>query len=70
MAATSACRSASRWSIFRALKDRGKTVELVFYPREGHGFSEYYHQLDRIERQHEWITRYTLGAEAKKTTEQ
>ena len=22
---------------FRHLKDRGKTVELVFYPREGHG---------------------------------
>lgn len=54
---------------FRALKDRGKTVELVFYPREGHGFSEYYHQLDRLERQHEWIARYTLGA-ARKSTEQ
>jgi dipeptidyl aminopeptidase/acylaminoacyl peptidase len=55
---------------FRALKDRGKTVELVFYPREGHGFTEYYHQLDRLERQHEWISRYTLGAGARKTTEQ
>lgn len=46
---------------YRALKDRGKTVELVFYPREGHGLSEYYHQLDRLKRQYEWITRYTLG---------
>jgi dipeptidyl aminopeptidase/acylaminoacyl peptidase len=55
---------------FRALKDRGKTVELVFYPREGHGFSEYYHQLDRMQRQHDWITRYTLGATGKKTSEQ
>ena len=55
---------------YRALKDRGKTVELVFYPREGHGFTEYYHQLDRLERQHEWITRYTLGAGAKKTNQQ
>jgi dipeptidyl aminopeptidase/acylaminoacyl peptidase len=55
---------------FRALKDRGKTVELVFYPREGHGFSEYYHQLDRMQRQHDWITRYTLGATGKKTTDQ
>ncbi|HWF85562.1 MAG TPA: S9 family peptidase [Vicinamibacterales bacterium] len=54
---------------FRALKDRGKTVELAFYPREGHGFSEYYHQLDRLERQHDWIARYTLGAGARKTTE-
>ncbi len=55
---------------FRALKDRGKTVELVFYPREGHGFQEYYHQLDRLQRQHDWITKYTLGAAAKKTTDQ
>ncbi len=46
---------------YRALKDRGKTVELVFYPREGHGFQEYYHQLDRMKRENEWITRYTLG---------
>ena len=34
--------------LYRALKDRGKTTELVFYPREPHGFSEYYHQLDRL----------------------
>jgi len=47
---------------FRALKDRGKTVQLVFYPREGHGFSEYYHQMDKIRREFDWINRYTLGA--------
>ncbi|MHB1096212.1 MAG: S9 family peptidase [Gemmatimonadaceae bacterium] len=47
---------------YRALKDRGKTVELVFYPREGHGFQEYYHQLDRMKREYEWIARYTLQA--------
>jgi dipeptidyl aminopeptidase/acylaminoacyl peptidase len=47
---------------FRALKDRGVPVELVFYPREGHGLQEYYHRLDRMERQFEWITRHTLGA--------
>jgi dipeptidyl aminopeptidase/acylaminoacyl peptidase len=51
---------------YRALKDRGKTVELVFYPREGHGLQEYYHQLDRLKRQYEWITRYTLGEGAVK----
>jgi len=55
---------------YRALKDRGKTTELVFYPREGHGFQEYFHQLDRLRRQHEWITRHTLGATARKSTEQ
>jgi dipeptidyl aminopeptidase/acylaminoacyl peptidase len=51
---------------YRALKDRGKTVELVFYPRQGHGLQEYYHQLDRLKRQYEWITKYTLGEGAIK----
>jgi len=46
---------------YRNLKDRGKTVELVFYPREGHGLSEYYHQIDKMRREHEWIVRHTLG---------
>ncbi|WP_434480328.1 prolyl oligopeptidase family serine peptidase [Gemmatimonas sp.] len=46
---------------FRALKDRGKTTELVFYPREGHGFTEYYHQLDRMKREYEWLAKFTLG---------
>ena len=53
---------------FRALKDRGKTVELVLYPRAGHGLAEYYHELDRMRRQYEWITRFTLGEGVKKTT--
>jgi dipeptidyl aminopeptidase/acylaminoacyl peptidase len=47
---------------FRALKERGRMVQLVFYPREGHGFREYYHQLDRMRRTYEWITKYTLQA--------
>ena len=49
---------------YRALKDRGKATELVFYPREGHGFSEYYHQLDRMKREYEWIAKYTLAKPA------
>ena len=44
----------------RNLKDRGKTAELVFYPREGHGLSEYYHQMDKMKREFEWIARFTL----------
>ena len=47
---------------YRALKDRGKTTELVFYPREGHGFTEYYHQMDRMKREYEWISQYTFGS--------
>jgi dipeptidyl aminopeptidase/acylaminoacyl peptidase len=55
---------------YRALKDRGKTVELVFYPREGHGLTEYHHQLDRLKRQRDWIVKYTLGGNGRKTTTQ
>ena len=47
---------------YRALKDRGTPVELVFYPREGHGLREYYHRLDRMQRQYDWIVTHTLGA--------
>jgi dipeptidyl aminopeptidase/acylaminoacyl peptidase len=50
---------------YRSLKDRGKTVELVFYPREGHGLGEYYHQLDRMKREYEWMAKHTLGAAAR-----
>jgi dipeptidyl aminopeptidase/acylaminoacyl peptidase len=49
---------------YRALRDAGKTVELVLYPRAGHGLREYYHLLDRIQREYEWIARYTLGEAA------
>jgi dipeptidyl aminopeptidase/acylaminoacyl peptidase len=45
---------------YRALKDRGVPTELVFYPREGHGLREYYHRLDRMKRQYEWMVEHTL----------
>jgi len=44
--------------LYRALRDRGVAAELVFYPREGHGLTEYFHQLDRLRRQFDWITKY------------
>ena len=50
--------------LFRGLKDRGKPAELVFYPREGHGISEYYHQKDRMQRIYDWVTKYTLPSAA------
>ena len=46
---------------YRSLRDRGKTVELVIYPREWHTFSEYYHLLDKMQREYDWIVKYTLG---------
>jgi dipeptidyl aminopeptidase/acylaminoacyl peptidase len=49
------------YELYRGLKDRGKATELVFYPREGHGFTEFYHQKDRMQRIYDWVTKYTLG---------
>lgn len=56
--------------LFRGLKDRGKPTELVFYPREGHGISEYYHQKDRMQRIYDWVTKYTLGDAGARTSAQ
>jgi dipeptidyl aminopeptidase/acylaminoacyl peptidase len=49
------------YELYRGLKDRGTPAELVFYPREGHGIQEYYHQKDRMQRIYDWVTKYTLG---------
>jgi dipeptidyl aminopeptidase/acylaminoacyl peptidase len=46
---------------YRALKDAGRTVQLVLYPRAGHALRDYYHLIDRIQREYDWIARYTLG---------
>ena len=56
------------YELYRGLKDRGKTTELVFYPREGHGIQEYYHQKDRMQRIYDWVTKYTLGTGGNRTT--
>jgi dipeptidyl aminopeptidase/acylaminoacyl peptidase len=58
------------YELFRGLKDRGKTVELVFYPREGHGIAEYYHQKDRLARIQDWVMKYTAGDTRRTTTSQ
>ena len=55
--------------LYRGLKDRGKATELVFYPREGHGITEYYHQKDRMQRIYDWVTRYTLGTGGSTTAQ-
>ena len=54
--------------LFRGLKDRGKDTELVFYPREGHGISEYYHLQDRLSRIYGWVTSHVAGESAKPPT--
>lgn len=40
------------------LKARGRTVETVFYPLEGHGFRKRENQLDSLKRTVEWFDRY------------
>jgi dipeptidyl aminopeptidase/acylaminoacyl peptidase len=54
--------------LFRGMKDRGRPTELVFYPREGHGITEYYHVKDRLTRIRDWVVRYTLSP-GKTTTQ-
>ena len=58
------------YELYRGLKDRGKPTELVFYPREGHGIGEYYHQKDRMTRIYDWVTKYTLGTGGNRTNVQ
>jgi dipeptidyl aminopeptidase/acylaminoacyl peptidase len=45
------------YEMFRALKDRGVEVELVVYPREGHGILEWRHQIHQANRIVEWFER-------------
>lgn len=46
------------YAFYRALKERSVPVELMIYPREGHGFSEYEHRRDSEERVLKWLKEY------------
>lgn len=50
-------------ALFRALRSLGKTVEMVVYPREGHGIFEPTHRLDAHLRTTAWLDRHVLGRE-------
>lgn len=41
--------------LHRALRDLGVETQLVVYPREPHGFSEYAHRLDQYTRFRDWM---------------
>ena len=44
------------------LKARGRTVETVFYPAEGHGFRKRENQLDALQRTLDWFERHLKPA--------
>lgn len=46
------------YEMFRKLKERGKTVRLLLFPREGHGFRERYHRLTMMEESVKWFKKY------------
>jgi dipeptidyl aminopeptidase/acylaminoacyl peptidase len=46
------------YAFYRALKERSVPVELVIYPREGHGNTEYEHRRDEEERVLRWLERF------------
>jgi dipeptidyl aminopeptidase/acylaminoacyl peptidase len=47
----------------RALRDAGVETEMVVYPREGHGFEEPRHVVDRARRVAEWFRAHDRAAE-------
>jgi dipeptidyl aminopeptidase/acylaminoacyl peptidase len=49
---------AQAYTFYRALRERNIPVELVVYPREGHGLNERAHILDSEERMLRWLERY------------
>ena len=44
------------------LKKRGNTVEVFYYPDEGHGFDKREHQIDAARRSLEWLEKYLKPA--------
>ncbi len=48
-------------ALFRAMQSLGKTVEMVVYPREGHGIFEPTHRLDAHQRAAGWLDQHVLG---------
>jgi dipeptidyl aminopeptidase/acylaminoacyl peptidase len=50
--------------LVEVLKKRGKVVEVVYYPDEGHGFDKLEHQIDAARRIVAWFEKYLREAPA------
>jgi dipeptidyl aminopeptidase/acylaminoacyl peptidase len=48
--------------IVKILQGGGKTVDVHYYPNEGHGFAKRENQIDAIRRTIDWFDRYLKGA--------
>lgn len=46
------------FEMHRKMKETGKTVRLLLFPREGHGFSEKYHRIKAVEEMVKWFSNY------------
>ena len=49
------------YTLHRALKDLGVETQLVVYPREPHGLSEYEHRRDLLTRLRDWMVDHLTG---------
>jgi dipeptidyl aminopeptidase/acylaminoacyl peptidase len=47
--------------LVQVMKQAGKTVEVTYYPQEGHGFAKREHQIDAIQRALAWFDKYLKG---------
>jgi dipeptidyl aminopeptidase/acylaminoacyl peptidase len=50
--------------VVEILKKGGRTVDVHYYPNEGHGFAKRENQIDAIQRAIAWFDRYLMGKNA------
>jgi dipeptidyl aminopeptidase/acylaminoacyl peptidase len=44
------------------LKQEGRTVDVHYYPQEGHGFAKRENQIDALKRTVDWFEKYLPAA--------
>lgn len=49
--------------LYMGLRKNNVPVEMVLYPRQGHGLQEPKHQLDKMRREYAWFSKHVLGVE-------
>lgn len=47
--------------LYMGLRKNNVPVQMVLFPREGHGLSEPRHQLDKMKREYAWFAKYVQG---------